>query len=138
MSNKRFARVIINNGRGDYLLIRGKQDYWNLPGGKVETGESYEEAARREVYEEIGITAMQLTEVYHGEFVFDSIPWQGSFFFADAIEGVPEIREPHNFHHIGYLDPSSVSFHEALCSTIKTIILHVEEQGLRTHTLTHT
>ena len=40
------------------------RDYWTLPGGGINPGESHLEAARREVLEETGIDVPALKHVY--------------------------------------------------------------------------
>ncbi|WP_435863016.1 NUDIX domain-containing protein [Streptomyces massasporeus] len=39
------------------MVVPTYKDYWDIPGGYVETGESPLQAASREVREEIGITS---------------------------------------------------------------------------------
>jgi 8-oxo-dGTP diphosphatase len=51
--------LILSNG--DFLLTSRPQGkvyagYWEFPGGKLEHGESVEQALRRELHEELGIT----------------------------------------------------------------------------------
>lgn len=51
------AYAIVRNGLGQVLLVRRDDDgYWELPGGRVEVGESASAAAAREVAEEAGVT----------------------------------------------------------------------------------
>jgi len=57
--------VVITNDKGEYLLIRSKRYIthrmeWEAPAGRIEYGESPEEAARREVQEETGCTISKL------------------------------------------------------------------------------
>lgn len=51
------AYAIVRNDREQFLLVRRADDgYWELPGGRIEVGESASAAAVREVAEETGIT----------------------------------------------------------------------------------
>nr|WP_088073729.1 MULTISPECIES: NUDIX hydrolase [Bacillaceae] len=64
------AVVIIVNPDGKVLLQQRTHPYgvWGLPGGLMELGESTEEAARREVFEETGLRVgeLNLINVYSG------------------------------------------------------------------------
>jgi ADP-ribose pyrophosphatase YjhB (NUDIX family) len=55
------AEVLLTNDGSDLLLIRRAHEpfkgCWGLPGGFVEYGEHPADAARREVLEEVGVTA---------------------------------------------------------------------------------
>lgn len=50
---------------GDEVLVvhRGKYDDWTLPKGKLDPGESWEQAAVREVYEETAVVPVLGTEL---------------------------------------------------------------------------
>lgn len=53
------VRVLVQNREGDILLVRHTYvPGWHLPGGGVDIGEDVETAARREVFEETGISAL--------------------------------------------------------------------------------
>ena len=56
--------VVVFKGDDVLLVRRGKQPYegfWSLPGGEIQWGEKATEAARRELSEETGLLASNLT-----------------------------------------------------------------------------
>ena len=56
--------VIIAHSRGKLVLCKHKErDTYEFPGGHIEPGESAEEAARRELYEETGAVEFELQPV---------------------------------------------------------------------------
>ena len=61
------VRVIVYRDDGKILLVRSRfsRQKWTLPGGGVDRNESYEQAAVREVLEEIGLRVHNLR--YLGE-----------------------------------------------------------------------
>lgn len=83
------ARILLLDGQGKVLLFRfdpgDRPPFWCTPGGAVDPGESYAEAARRELREETGLDLECGPEVAqrHVEFV--------------TIEGVPVTADERYF-----------------------------------------
>ena len=75
---------------------RGKgMGKWNGFGGKVEAGESIEDAAKREVLEEAGITVADINKVGVIDFVLpgEEQIWQVHIFSASSFTGEPTESE---------------------------------------------
>ncbi|WP_431999733.1 nucleotide triphosphate diphosphatase NUDT15 [Streptomyces sioyaensis] len=95
--------VVVCNTAADILLGRrikaGEPESWCLPGGRVEPGESFDRAARRELHEETGIDLAPqrfapfalLRGDVHGT------AWLTAGVRADAGDRRPVVTEPHNF-----------------------------------------
>ena len=69
MRTRLSARLLVLDPSGRILLFRfvhrngalAGQDYWATPGGGVEDGETFEQAAIRELEEETGIRACEIS-----------------------------------------------------------------------------
>ena len=60
-----YTRVVcVCRYKGKFLFsYNKKREGWEIPGGHIEEGETWEEAAKREMYEETGATKIKLTPV---------------------------------------------------------------------------
>lgn len=71
------AGGLVQNAKGEWLLIH-RRGSWDLPKGKIDPGESREQAAVREVAEECGIAPPEITEAlpatYHTYQLKDGTP----------------------------------------------------------------
>lgn len=95
--------------KDDHILLAMKNQglgvgRWNGFGGKVEEGESIEEAAIREVKEEVAIDVTELIKMGVLEFSFQDNPkvLEVHIFRVDEFEGEPvesdEMQKPQWFH----------------------------------------
>lgn len=74
--------VAVINDRNEILLQKRIDGKWGVPGGFMELGESTEEAGRREVFEETGLTIgrLNLVGVFSGKQHFVKLPNGDEFY----------------------------------------------------------
>lgn len=97
---------VLVNHEGEFLAIK-RNGVWDLPKGKLETGEDFETAALREVEEETGLTGIKLVQpvisTYHtyelpGQQVLKRTQWFRMFYPGNRptriqkSEGITESR----------------------------------------------
>jgi len=114
LTRLRSAGGVVARGRGDDLrvaVMRSHYDTWVLPKGGIEVGEDPEQAARREIAEEIGLTGLQsLGPLGWTEHEFDlpegrcrkRVDW---FLFTAPPGAVPTADPAHNVLDCGWFTP---------------------------------
>ncbi len=84
------AAVVIRNDQGEALLVRRSDGGgWTLPGGFMELSECLEDTARREVFEETGLVALDLR--LFGVFSGPAFNWR--YPNGDMVENVTIVYE---------------------------------------------
>jgi len=103
---ERVRAVIIDDNR-ILLINRIKKDqtYWVVPGGKIELGESKEEAIKRECMEELGVT-VHVKELFM-ERISDkpeTIGHKEFFYLCDIVDGEIGTGQGPEFNQSGFYE----------------------------------
>jgi 8-oxo-dGTP diphosphatase len=89
----RSGRVLLGRRKGSH-----GEGYYAAPGGHVEFGESFEQAARREVSEETGLEIADLRLLSVGNYLFKRDDGERHYidvdFVCEAPAGEPQLVEP--------------------------------------------
>lgn len=88
--------VIVDSGKV-FCAQRGSDktlpEFWEFPGGKIEKGESPEEALKREIYEEMQCEIEVGKKVEHTIYEYDFCIVHLTTYFCNLIKGEPVLTE---------------------------------------------
>ncbi len=101
---------VIVKGDGKILMIRRQNSHghgtWSCPGGHIDFGESFEECAIRECYEETGIRIknIRFKTITNDVFKEDQKHYVTIWMEADYDGGTPEVMSERELTEVGWFD----------------------------------
>jgi len=107
--------VIVKNLQGQILVIKrigAHAQYWSIPGGHLEMGETFEQGAKRELKEELDITIKKPKVIavtnnlktYRSE----GLHYISIILLAETFSGQPKIMEPEKCSHFKWCNPNKL------------------------------
>ena len=130
--NKAGGGLVYNkNGEVLFIFRNGK---WDLPKGGTDKGESIEETAMREVYEETGVKGLKvvkkLQKTYHvfkrnGKYRLKITHW---FEMQTSFSGIPKGQLEEGIEKVAWLKPSEIP--AALQNSYENIKLLFDEEKI--------
>jgi 8-oxo-dGTP diphosphatase len=86
---RRDGKVLLGKRKGTH-----GNDQWAFPGGALESGESPEQCAKRELLEETGLFAEKFSFAALTSDMFATQHWVTLYYYADLVKGSPKVMEP--------------------------------------------
>lgn len=128
MKRLHIAAAIILNEQQDKIYITKRPDkahkggFWEFPGGKVELGETAEQATIRELFEEVGI---HVTELHHFQALSYDYPEKSlefDFFAVTAFNEQPYGKEGQRGEWVTVTELADYAFPEANVPVLERVI----------------
>ena len=130
MDKLTLAGCVIKNHRGILLIHRIKRNWYELPGGKIDRQESAEEAAIRELKEEILCDIKIENRLGAKDFTEDGYTMAYIWFLAKTLVGqIPRLGEPDKFDHLRYVLPEDLRYHR-LSPNMKNLAAEIKNKHI--------
>jgi len=112
------SSAILANEKGEILLAKRKhapkRNYWNLPGGFIDLGESAEEATMRELKEELGVMphAISYLRSWPGRYLYRGSNYHTlNFVFIGKVSSREVITPQDDVSEAAFFLPKEIPFH---------------------------
>lgn len=121
------AGCIIVRDNSILLLHRIDKDWWEVPGGKAELGETGEQTAKREAKEELGCRVEIIRELGKTNFLSPKGELDYTWFLAEIRKGQsPKIGVPREYDRFEYLPLNKLKTYK-LSSSAKNLTIEIEK-----------
>ncbi|MCG6227514.1 8-oxo-dGTP diphosphatase MutT [Vibrio furnissii] len=121
------AGIIFNQDKSQIFITKRpdnlhKGGFWEFPGGKVEAGESIEQAMARELDEEIGIEVTQQAPFQHLEYDYPEKSLTFDFILVTDFNHQPYGREGQQGEWVNIADLAHYTFPEANVPVLERVL----------------
>ncbi|MEZ9443891.1 8-oxo-dGTP diphosphatase MutT [Vibrio sp. 10N.222.54.F12] len=121
------AGIIFNQDKSQVFITKRPDDkhkggFWEFPGGKVEAGETIEQAMTRELDEEIGIKVTEQSLFEHLEFDYSDKSLKFDFILVTDFEQQPYGKERQQGEWVDLESLSQYAFPEANVPILERVI----------------
>ncbi len=130
MDKKLAAGCVILDGDKILLLHNKEKDWYELPGGKFEEEEAAEQAAKRELKEELGLDVDLVKKLGTTNFDTDKYSFDYAWFLARIKHGQkPKVTEPNRYDKFEYLSIKELGKHK-LSSNMSNLLVEVKNKKI--------
>lgn len=121
------AGIILNPERSQLFITKRPDDkpqggLWEFPGGKVETGETIEQAMYRELEEEVGIEVSEQSLFQHLEFDYSDKSLKFDFMLIHDFNYQPFGKEGQQGKWVAICELADYSFPEANIPIVERVM----------------